>query len=57
VEEAVKNQQLRMADTPFAERNKEMMETLTLKDVEEFLIIDGGERPGSIGFKRSNAGS
>jgi SpoVK/Ycf46/Vps4 family AAA+-type ATPase len=38
IQEAVKNQHLRMASTPSAERTKEMIETLTYADVEEFKI-------------------
>jgi SpoVK/Ycf46/Vps4 family AAA+-type ATPase len=52
IEEAVKNQQLRMADIPSAQRSKQMMETLTLQDVEKFRIEGLNERSaGSIGFK------
>ncbi len=57
IEEAVKNQQLRMADTPAPQRNKQMMETLTLQDVEEFRLTDNQTgSAGRIGFKRSNSG-
>jgi SpoVK/Ycf46/Vps4 family AAA+-type ATPase len=57
IEETVKNQQLRMADTPLAKRSQQMMETMTLQDVEEFLIVDSNAgSAGSIGFKRSNSG-
>ncbi|MEI6853291.1 MAG: AAA family ATPase, partial [Bacteroidota bacterium] len=58
MEEAVRNQQLRMADTPSSQRNQMMMETLTMKDVEEFKIMDDAQSTGgSIGFRRSNSGS
>lgn len=38
IQEAIKNQHLRMASTPTAERTAEMIETLTYADVEEFKI-------------------
>ncbi|MBN8571344.1 MAG: AAA family ATPase, partial [Ignavibacteria bacterium] len=38
IEEAVRNQNLRLADIPRDKRTKEMIETLTTKDLEEFKI-------------------
>lgn len=38
IEEAVRNQNLRLADTPREQRTPEMIATLTVKDLEEFKI-------------------
>ncbi|UPT68968.1 MAG: AAA family ATPase [Sphingobacteriales bacterium JAD_PAG50586_3] len=46
VNEAVRNQHLRLAAIPSAERTPEMLITLTLDDVKEFVIKDSGARLG-----------
>jgi SpoVK/Ycf46/Vps4 family AAA+-type ATPase len=48
--EAVKNQHLRMASTPSAERTVKVLETLTIDDVKEFEIKDSGSR-STLGFR------
>jgi SpoVK/Ycf46/Vps4 family AAA+-type ATPase len=50
-EEAIRNQQLRMAGMESSKRTKEMMETLTLADVEQFKISDDVQKNQGIGFK------
>ncbi len=50
-EEAIRNQQLRMAGMESAQRTKEMMETLALDDVKEFRIDEGSVVSSGIGFK------
>ena len=50
VEEAVRNQNLRLADMPRQERTKEMIETLTVKDLEEFKIESLKKEKKVFGF-------
>ncbi len=52
VGEAIKNQNLRLASMPAAERTRQHLETLTLDDVKEFVLQEKAERK-SIGFKTS----
>ncbi len=53
VEAAIKNQHLRLAQTAQEDRNPKMIQTITIKDVEEFKIDPkGNQRSGGIGFKR-----
>ncbi|HXC05264.1 MAG TPA: AAA family ATPase, partial [Bacteroidia bacterium] len=51
VGEAVKNQNLRLASLEAASRTKEMLNTLTLEDVKDFVITEGGNDRTRIGFK------
>jgi SpoVK/Ycf46/Vps4 family AAA+-type ATPase len=53
VNQAVRNQHLRLAAIPSAERTPEMLLTLTLDDVKEFAIK---EDKGGVGFKRASTG-
>jgi len=48
--EAIKNQNLRMASIPTAQRTKEMLDILTIDDVKEFTIeeINTGK---TLGFR------
>jgi len=48
--EAVKNQHLRMAELPAAERTPDTLSTLTLADVEEFKYVEESRRQ-SVGFR------
>lgn len=50
IEKAVKNQHLRMASMTAEERTKEMMQTLALDDVREFVVEQSTK--GTIGFTR-----
>lgn len=50
VGEAVKNQHLRMASLPSAERTAEALNTLTLEDVSEFVIKEESSR-ATLGFR------
>jgi SpoVK/Ycf46/Vps4 family AAA+-type ATPase len=52
IEEVVRNQHLRVASIPSGERTKEMLETLTFADVQEFQIKDAG-KTGNVGFRYS----
>ncbi len=53
VETTMKNQHLRLARTEQEKRTPRMIQTITLKDVEEFTIDPKGkQRSGGIGFKR-----
>lgn len=55
-EEAIRNQQLRMAGLESSQRTKTMMETMTVADVQEFKIPE--QRSGSgMGFKVPGGGS
>jgi SpoVK/Ycf46/Vps4 family AAA+-type ATPase len=49
ISEAVKNQNLRLAEMPKTKRTKEMMKTITFKDVEELTTEIKKEKPG-MGF-------
>ena len=53
VAEAIKNQNLRLAELPSAERTSEHLQTLTLSDVKEFEAGPAQQRTagGSLGFK------
>ncbi|MEM9981243.1 MAG: AAA family ATPase, partial [Bacteroidota bacterium] len=51
---AVKNQHLRMAEIDKEERTQAMIETLTIKDVEEFNKELDASNQNSIGFKLGN---
>jgi hypothetical protein len=46
VNECVRNQHLRLAAIPSAERTPEMLSTLTYADVKEFEVKDSGTRLG-----------
>jgi SpoVK/Ycf46/Vps4 family AAA+-type ATPase len=50
IEEAVRNQNLRLADMPRQERTKEMIETLTVKDLEEFKVDELKKEKKIFGF-------
>lgn len=50
IEEAVRNQNLRLADIPREKRTKEMIETLTTKDLEEFKIEELKKEKKIFGF-------
>lgn len=50
VEKAIRNQELRMADTPREQRTPELMKTVTLSDVGEFIPRKTNDKP-SLGFK------
>lgn len=58
IQEAIKNQNLRMASLPSDQRNADMMTTLTVEDVEEFSVDLLKEKQKSssrpLGFQRSN---
>lgn len=49
IQEAVQNQNLRLAGISKENRTREMLETLTLEDLKEFKIQEG--KRGSLGFK------
>ncbi|HTF05248.1 MAG TPA: AAA family ATPase [Bacteroidia bacterium] len=51
--ESVKNQHLRMASLPSAERTKEALASLTLEDVSEFVVKEEKTR-SSLGFRYGN---
>lgn len=53
VAEAIKNQNLRLAELPAAERTLQHLQTLTLSDVKEFEVGAAQQRTagGSLGFK------
>ncbi len=51
VESAIKNQHLRLAGMPSAERTKEMLEILTIDDVKKFETRQERSAGGSLGFK------
>lgn len=54
IEKAIKNQHLRLAALPAGERTEEMIHTLTLKDVQEFVFNDlTSGKSKSIGFKNN----
>jgi hypothetical protein len=53
VNQAVRNQHLRLAAIASAERTAEMLLTLALDDVKEFAIK---EDKGGVGFKRASTG-
>lgn len=50
IEEAVRNQNLRLADIPREKRTKEMIETLTTKDLEEFKTEELQKEKKIFGF-------
>jgi SpoVK/Ycf46/Vps4 family AAA+-type ATPase len=50
VTEAIKNQHLRLASIPAAERTREMLDMLTLEDVKEFVTQDAGSGR-TLGFQ------
>ncbi len=53
VEETIRNQHLRLASTPQEDRTPKMIETITIKDVEEFAIDPKLiSNQSGIGFKR-----
>ena len=49
--EAIKNQNLRLAEMPFAERTPAHLELITLDDVKEFEMKEEKSKRESIGFK------
>jgi SpoVK/Ycf46/Vps4 family AAA+-type ATPase len=51
IEEAVKNQHLRLAEMPSSERTPIHLATLTIADVKEFEIDNQRKAGGSLGFK------
>jgi len=54
VAEAIKNQNLRLAEIPSAERTKEILESLVLNDVKEFVMENKRAEGSSLGFKFSS---
>ncbi|MGZ6523443.1 MAG: AAA family ATPase, partial [Bacteroidia bacterium] len=54
VAEAIKNQNLRLAEMPSAERTKTQLETLILSDVKEFVLENKRAEGSSLGFKFGN---
>jgi SpoVK/Ycf46/Vps4 family AAA+-type ATPase len=52
VEEAIRNQHLRLADISREKRTKEMIETLTIKDLEEFKIEALKKEKKIFGFEK-----
>jgi SpoVK/Ycf46/Vps4 family AAA+-type ATPase len=56
VEKAFRNHELRMADTPMAERTKTMITTLTLEDVKEFVPASEHTARKGIGYKFGDQG-
>ncbi|MBX3103136.1 MAG: AAA family ATPase [Bacteroidetes bacterium] len=58
VEKAIKNQHLRLARMPAAERKPDMLRTLELADLEEFSLTSQPASNGTppIGFRRSASG-
>jgi len=54
VEESIKNQHLRLAQTEQEERTPKMIETIIFEDVKEFEVDEkANRRSGGIGFKRN----
>lgn len=51
IEEAVRNQHLRLSEVAKSKRTKKMIQTLTLKDVEEFNSENQPQATTGIGFK------
>ncbi len=51
IEEAVRNQNLRLADIPKDKRTPQMIETLTVKDLEEFKIEELKKEQKIFGFR------
>ncbi|MBC7864019.1 MAG: AAA family ATPase [Bacteroidia bacterium] len=49
--EAIRNQNLRMAEIPTAERKREHIETLTIEDVAEFKAEEKQSKGQSLGFR------
>jgi len=49
--EAVKNQHLRMASLPAAERTPQVLSTMTMEDVAEFELKDATEERSTLGFR------
>jgi SpoVK/Ycf46/Vps4 family AAA+-type ATPase len=49
VVDAIQNQNLRLASMDKAQRTKEMLETMTMEDLKEFVIQEG--KRGGLGFK------
>ena len=52
IEEAIRNQHLRLSDLPKSKYTKKAIETLTFEDVEEFnTVVKPNMASGGIGFK------
>ena len=54
VAEAIKNQNLRLAEITSSERTKEKLESLVLSDVKEFVLENKRAEGSSLGFKFGN---
>jgi SpoVK/Ycf46/Vps4 family AAA+-type ATPase len=54
IAEAIKNQHLRLAEMPSAERTAELLHSLALSDVKEFELTNERGSGGSLGFKIGN---
>jgi SpoVK/Ycf46/Vps4 family AAA+-type ATPase len=54
IAEAIKNQHLRLAEMPSAERTAELLHSLALSDVKEFELTNERSSGGSLGFKIGN---
>ncbi|MBN8697031.1 MAG: AAA family ATPase [Bacteroidetes bacterium] len=54
IAEAIKNQHLRLAELPSAQRTADMLHTLTLSDVKEFELSSERSSGTSLGFKIGN---
>jgi hypothetical protein len=54
IAEAVKNQNLRLAEMTSTERTLEHLQTLVLSDVTEFIIENQRAKGSSLGFKLGN---
>lgn len=51
IEEAIRNQHLRLSELPKAKQTAKVLKTLTLEDVDEFRTDVKPSSPGGIGFK------
>jgi hypothetical protein len=58
VQQAIKNQNLRMASIPKDQRTEELIRTLTIDDVKEFNEnLEAANQGGGIGFKLGSQGT
>lgn len=55
IEAAIQNQNLRLASITKEDRTKEMLETLTMEDLQEFKLAEG--KRGGLGFKFGSTGN
>jgi hypothetical protein len=51
IEEAVRNQHLRLSELPKSKQTKKVVETLIYEDVDEFNTTVKPSTPGGIGFR------